>query len=285
MTNVIEVSQLTKTYQRKKILKGISFAARQGQITGFIGANGAGKTTTIKLILGLLHKTSGEIRVFGKQMSDAESEIKNRIGVVFDKGYFYENLSLSDMKNILAPSYKNWDEAAFQRYAKEFHLPLTYHISDLSKGMQMKYAIVLALSHHADLLIMDEPTSGLDPIVRNQMLDILRHFMEEEGKSVFFSTHITTDLDKTADHIIMIDDGCIVLDEDKDQLLESHLYVSGKKEDLTEELRKSFVKIEELGYHFEGLTAQPEWVRAHLSKAVCRKPTIEDIMVAYAGRS
>lgn len=285
MSNVLEISHLTKKYNRKTVLNDISFSAELGQITGFIGVNGAGKTTTIKSILGLVKKDAGEIRLFGQTMEENEREIKNRIGVVFDKGYFYENLSLNDMKNILAPAYSNWDENAFKRYARQFKLPLSYHISDLSKGMTMKYAIALALSHHADFLLMDEPTSGLDPLIRNQLLGILREYMEEGNKSVFFSTHITTDLDKIADRIVMIDNGKIVLDECKDDLLEKYTLVKGSKEELTPALRASFLHMEEHGFHFEGLTCDSAAVKRGLTKAVFAKPTIEDIMMAFAGRS
>lgn len=134
-------------------------------------------------------------------MEKSEYTIKNRIGVVLDEGYFYKEMTLKEMKSVIAPAYSNWDESVFLNYINRFNLKLNQKISTLSKGMRMKFAISIALSHHADLLIMDEPTSGLDPLIRDELMEILLNFMEEEGKSVFFSTHITSDLDKVADKL------------------------------------------------------------------------------------
>lgn len=172
-------------------MKDVSFSLPEGCITGFIGINGAGKTTTLRSILGLTKDVTGNIRFFGMDMKGNEKQIKNRIGVVLDSDCFYDDLSLEEMKKILA----------------------------------------LALSHKPELLIMDEPTSGLDPLFRSQLLDLLRDYMEQGGKGVFFSTHITSDLDKIADVLIMIDQGHIVFQEDKDELLDRYRVVKGSKED------------------------------------------------------
>lgn len=282
MNSILEVNNLRKSFKDFS-LNDISFSLEEGCVTGFIGINGAGKTTTLKTILGLNTKESGTIRLFGKDMEKNESELKNRIGVVLDDGYLYDNLSLKDMKSIIAPAYSTWDESSFNSYINRFNLKLNQKISTLSKGMHMKFAIALALSHHADLLIMDEPTSGLDPLVRSELMDIILDFMKEENKSVFFSTHITSDLDKIADMIVLIDKGKIVLTGEKDMLLESHAIVKGDKTLLNESTRNLFLRIEETPYSFEGFTNNKNDVQKQMQKILIEKPTIEDIMLSYIG--
>ncbi len=198
MENILEVSGLNKSY-RNFSLHDISISLPEGCITGFIGINGAGKTTTLRTILGLTSKLSGKVRLFGMDMETHEKQIKERIGIILDGGGFYEELNLTEMKNIVASAYKSWDETTYRMYLDRFSLSPKQKINTLSKGMRMKYALALALSHKAELLIMDEPTSGLDPLIRNQLLDILKEFMNNGGRGVFFSTHITSDLDKIAD--------------------------------------------------------------------------------------
>lgn len=282
MTAVLEVTDLNKTFANFR-LKNVTFSLKEGCITGFIGINGSGKTTTIKAILGLILKDSGSIEFSGKDMDGYERKAKNRIGFVLDEGYFYEELTLKDMKNVIAPAYSNWDEAVFSAYIKRFDLKLNQKIATLSKGMRMKYAIALALSHHADLLIMDEPTSGLDPLVRSELMAILLDFMKEDGKSVFFSTHITSDLDKIADILILIDDGKILFQEEKDRLLETHARVKGDNQLLNEENRKLFLTLHQSPYGFEGMTPDKTGVRRLMPDALIERPTIEDIMLAYIG--
>lgn len=282
MNNILEVSGLKKNFGNFS-LRDVSFSLPKGCITGFIGINGAGKTTTIKSILGLTVKDAGSIKLFGKEIQSNERELKNHIGVVLDDGYFYDDMTLMEMKSIIAPAYLNWDEAIFKSYINRFKLPSGQKIATLSKGMRMKYSITLALAHHADLLIMDEPTSGLDPLVRSELMDILLEFMKEDGKSVFFSTHITSDLDKVADVLILIDNGRIVLNEEKDIILDNHGLVKGSKEMLNENTRKLFLKLHETNYNFQGITNEKEAVRTQMRNVIIERPTIEDIMLAYIG--
>jgi len=155
MSAILEIHNLSKTFKDFS-LREVSFSLERGYIMGFIGPNGAGKSTTIKLIMNLLKRDSGEITVFGLDNLKHEKEIKNRIGFVYDGNYFYEELTVAQMKRIVAPFYKNWDEAAFQQYLRDFALPAHKKIGELSKGMKMKFSLAIALSHHAELLIMDE---------------------------------------------------------------------------------------------------------------------------------
>ncbi|MDD4337991.1 MAG: ABC transporter ATP-binding protein, partial [Firmicutes bacterium] len=195
MEKVLEVKNLNKSFDSFK-LKDISFSLESDCITGFVGANGAGKTTTIKLILDLIKKDSGEIRYFNEGLDVSSNRVKNRIGFVLDDGHFYDCLSISEMKNVIAAAYSNWDEREFKRYLEKFRLDPNQKIATLSKGMKNKFALTMAMSHHADLLIMDEPTSGLDPLVRSEFLDILLEYMKTGEKCVLFSTHITSDLER-----------------------------------------------------------------------------------------
>jgi len=282
MNTILEVKGLKKEFKSFS-LQDVSFSLQEGCITGFIGVNGAGKTTTIKSILGLVLKDAGSIKLFGKEISNNERALKDRIGIVFDEGYFYEEMTIMEMKSVIAPAYTNWDEAVFKRNIERFGLQPKQKISTLSKGMRMKYAIALALSHHADLLIMDEPTSGLDPLVRSQLMDLLLEFMKDDGKSVLFSTHITSDLDKAADIVILMDKGRIVLSEEKDVLLDTHGLVKGDRRVLNEQTRKLFLTLQETEYGFKGLTDKKAEVRQQMKGVLIERPTIEDIMLGYVG--
>ncbi|EEM55761.1 ABC transporter, ATP-binding protein [Bacillus thuringiensis serovar monterrey BGSC 4AJ1] len=279
---MLEVKNLSKAYENFS-LKDVTFSLNQDCITGFIGTNGSGKTTTIKAILGLVLKDSGKINFLEKDIDKHERKSKNKIGVVLDEGYFYDELTLKEMKNVIAPSYTEWDEQVFLKYIKRFNLNLGQKISTLSKGMRMKFAVTLALSHHADLLIMDEPTSGLDPLVRSELIDILLDFMKEPGKSVFFSTHITSDLDKIADMIILIDDGQILIDEEKDALVETHALVKGDNQLINNQTKKLFLNLSQTNYGFEGITHKIDDVCRLMPGVLMERPTIEDIMLSYIG--
>lgn len=278
MDNILEVSGLKKSYGNFA-LKDVAFSLPEGCITGFIGINGAGKTTTLRTLLHLTQKEAGTIQFFGLDMERSEKQIKDRLGIVLDDGCFYEELSLEEMKSVIAPAYTAWSERDFKQYLDMFSLDPKQKINTLSKGMRMKYALALALSHEAELLIMDEPTSGLDPLVRSQLLQILTDYMNRGGKGVFFSTHITSDLDKIADMLIMIDNGRIVFQEEKDSLLDTYRIVKGDVRALTADVRRLFLNISETAFGFTGVTKQAAEVQKYVPDAMIERPTIEDIML------
>lgn len=279
MDYILEIKNLRKEF-KNFTLDNISFNLKPGYIMGFIGPNGAGKSTTIKLIMNLLKKDEGEIRVFGKDHIKYEKEIKNKIGFVYDENYYYENLSIEQMKSIVAPFYSKWDEHQFNYYIKEFDLNPKAKIKTLSKGMKMKFSLTIALSHHADLIIMDEPTSGLDPVFRREILDILYSIIQDDSKSIFFSTHITTDLEKIADYITFINKGSIVFSKTKDEVLENYAIVKGGTSLLNNDTRKQFIGLRETSVGFEGLVDNVDKVkRAFGDSVLIEKPTLEDIMV------
>jgi ABC-2 type transport system ATP-binding protein len=262
-------------------LKDISFSLESDCITGFVGANGAGKTTTIKLILDLIKKDSGEIRYFNEGLDVSSNRVKNRIGFVLDDGHFYDCLSISEMKNVIAAAYSNWDEREFKRYLEKFRLDPNQKIATLSKGMKNKFALTMAMSHHADLLIMDEPTSGLDPLVRSEFLDILLEYMKTGEKCVLFSTHITSDLERVADVLVFIDNGELILNEEKDVLLDTYRIVKGDNSNLSERTRELFVSLRETEYGFEGITNQAKAVQQQIPDVLVERASIEDVFLGY----
>lgn len=279
MNNILEVKNLSKEYKNFK-LDNVSFNLERGYIMGFIGPNGAGKSTTIKLIMNLLKRKSGEIKIFGLDNIKNEKEVKDRIGFVYDDCYFYQDLKLKEMKNIIAPFYSRWDDSKFKKYMSDFNLDPDKKIKQLSKGMKMKYALAIALSHNAELIIMDEPTSGLDPVFRSEILDILYSLIQDESKSVFFSTHITTDLEKIADYITFLNKGKIVFSKSKDEIMESYAVVKGGKNLLNSDTKKLFVSVRENNYGFEALTNEIQNVKNEFKdKVVIEKPSLDDIMV------
>lgn len=281
MSNIIEIKNLSKNYKGFS-LNNINLSLESGYIMGFIGPNGAGKSTTIKLLMNLIQKDSGSIKIFGLDNVAHNISIKERIGFVYDENHFYEDLTVSEMAKIIRPFYSRWDEPLFQQYVKQFNLPLKKKIKVLSKGMKMKFSLAIALSHHAELLIMDEPTSGLDPLIRRELLDILQSVMNDENKAVFFSTHITSDLDKIADYITLINEGEIVFCKTKDELLEEYCLVKGKKTLLPHIDSAQFIGVHEHEYGFEALASDRNAVMKRFGDdIIIEKPTLEDIMVFF----
>lgn len=214
---MLSVKNLEKRFKNFKV-DHVSFHAERGEITGIVGNNGAGKTTILKCILGVLECDSGEITLDGLTLAHDESKYKEKIGVVFDNGYFYENLSLAEMKKIISSAYKNWNEEVYQEYLKEYKFDTKQKIETLSMGMKMKYALALALSHNAEILIFDEPTSGLDPKTRRLFCEEMVR-QKKAGKCILFSTHITSDLDKIGDKIILIEKGRVLKEASKQEFL------------------------------------------------------------------
>ena len=208
MSEVLSVRGLCKYYEKFR-LEDVTFDLRPGAITGFIGRNGAGKTTTIKSLLNFVHPDAGEIRFFGKPFEGNEAEIKGRIGFVSGGVHYYTMKKLKAITAVTRRFYPAWDENAYRGYLERFALDENKTPKELSEGMKVKYALTLALSHGAELLLLDEPTSGLDPVSRDELLEIFLD-LAERGTTIFFSTHITSDLEKSADDIIYIKGGRVV---------------------------------------------------------------------------
>ena len=278
MENILEIEGLGKEY-KGFTLKDVSFNLPRGFIMGLIGPNGSGKTTIIKLIMNLVRRNAGEIRVFGRDNLKHEVAVKERIGFVYDNPYFHDDVSLSRIRSAFALFYENWDEPLFLSLIHEFDLPLKKKFKKLSHGMKMKFALALALSHHADLILMDEPTSGLDPIFRRELLDKLSEVVMNEETSVLFSTHITSDLERIADYITFIRNGELVFSCSQDEVMENWGIIKAGKALLNEENRLEFkgIRIHEFG--IEALTSNVNDVQHRFkSDIVVEKATLEDIM-------
>ncbi|MDG5473704.1 ABC transporter ATP-binding protein [Jeotgalibacillus sp. ET6] len=278
MENVIELTNVQKSFKGFQ-LKDFSLTVKKGFVTGFIGGNGAGKSTTIKMMMNLLQPDSGSVSLFGLNYKEHEKAIKQRIGFVMDDNVFYEELSLKEMKKIIKPAYTNWDDNLFEQYIEKFELPLNKKIKTFSKGMMMKASLTVAISHHAELIIMDEPTSGLDPSFRRELLDLLHHVMQDEEKTIFFSTHITTDLERIADYITFLHNGKHIFTKEFSQIEEEYAIVKGEIDLLDRDIEREFISIRKSNHGFEALTANKKRTENMLGNmALIEKPSLEDIM-------
>ncbi|MEG2584425.1 MAG: ABC transporter ATP-binding protein [Oscillospiraceae bacterium] len=279
MENAIEIKDFSKKYNLFSI-KNMNLNIPRGYITGFVGKNGAGKSTTLKAILNMIKMDNGKISILGREMKDAEIELKNQIGAVFGEDGYIDDMTLINFSKIVSSMYENWDSKAFDGYIKEFGLPLSQKISELSKGMRVKFSITLALSHNAELFIMDEPTAGLDPIVRDEILEIFMRLIQDEKKTILFSTHITSDLDKISDFIVLIDNGEIIFNTSKDELIDSHKRIKGKKSLLDTALKDAMVDYQENENSFVGLVSNFDLLKNY-PDLIIEKPNVEDIMLFY----
>lgn len=275
MMNHIEVNHIYKRYEQFQ-LNDVSFTVPSGCVVGFIGENGAGKTTTIKSILNCIKLDQGEIKLFGTSSDDAAKE---DIGVVFDQNFFYEGITAKDIDLILKNTYKNWDSQLFYKYCTDWELPINKSMKQLSKGMKMKVSIASALAHHPKLLILDEATSGLDPISRNDILDIFLEFIQDENHSIFFSSHITSDLEKIADRIIFIHKGQILFEKDKDEIRDNYGILKTQNQDILKNAH--LIRKMRNSFGTEYLIDNRQEIRRAYPDVICDAISIDDIMVFY----
>ncbi|MBR3382099.1 MAG: ABC transporter ATP-binding protein [Clostridia bacterium] len=273
--NILEVEGLTKRYEGFT-LNGVSFSLERGYIMGFIGRNGAGKTTTMKAMLGLIGSDGGEVRVCGENIRGNEAAIKRRIGFIMGEFDCYRQAKLKTIARVTKRFYDDWDDAAYASYLKRFSLDENKKVSELSAGMRVKFALALALSHNAELLILDEPTSGLDPVSRDDLLDVFRSVIEDGTRSILFSTHIISDLEKCADHITYIREGNITLSCDVESFKSRFMLVSGSVEELRE-AKERLIGFKEHAFGFTGLIRSED--APHL-KGLRKAPAdLESIMI------
>ena len=275
--NSIEIKNLTKKY-KTFTLDNINLSIPKGYIMGFIGENGAGKTTTIKTMLNISKRDEGQIKILGKDIDLNEVEIKTKIGYV-SGDIFYPKKTIKEITKYYKRFYKDWDESIYQSYLSQFNLDSNKKIDELSKGMQLKYLITLALSHHAELLILDEPTSGLDPVARDNLLELFQTIIENEDTTILFSTHITSDLEKCADYITFIKDGRIVESCSKDDLIDAYRYVTGSESEL-EQMKSRLISYKVHAFGFNGLIMTSDCLKTDTVKI--GQPTLDDIMIFYS---
>jgi len=277
--NVLELKNICKRFPGFS-LSNISFSLPKGFIMGIVGPNGAGKTTTIQLILNMLERDSGDILIFGKDNIQNENAIKQEMGVVFDSLFYVDSWTVKDIENAVSIFYDNWKHDVFVEMIKRFELPQKKRVGEFSRGMQMKLMLACAFSHNAKLLILDEPTSGLDPAVRDEFLEILQEYIKDGEKSVLFSTHITTDLERVADYITLVNQGELIFTGSMEDLLTRYRLVKGRPKDLTPELEKIIVGLRKTDMGFEGLIETKE--TAQYRHCVIDTTTIDDIVISVS---
>lgn len=271
----IEIKDLVKQFDNFK-LGPINLTIPKGTIVGYIGQNGAGKSTTIKLLLGLLNKDSGEIKILD-EINPNSVALKDKLGIVFDDLLVPEEMTLVDVEKFCSRVYSKWNKNSFYKFKEKFNLPEKKIIKNYSRGMKMKLSMAVALSHNAELLILDEATSGLDPIVREEILDLLLDFMQDENHTILISSHILSDLEKVADYIAFINDGKILFMETKDELKENYGICTLSNEEVTSIDEEAIVgrRVHSFG--------QELLVKKNLipNSIIFQKPSIEDIMIYF----
>jgi len=278
MDHALEFESVGKRY-RGFALEEIGFALPRGHIMGLIGANGAGKTTLIKLVLNLIRRDSGTIRVFGLDNLEREVEVKRLIGFVPDEPKFHEDVPLRTLASATARFYPGWDDIRFRQLADAFELPLEKKFKKVSHGTRTKFALAMALSHNAELVLLDEPTSGLDPVFRRDLLYRLGELLQDETVSVLFSTHITADLERIADYITFLRAGRVLFSSPKDDVLDTWKVVKGGR-DVLDAGRGLFEGVRVREHGFEGLTSHADEVRRDFGNRVAvERATLDDVMV------
>lgn len=276
MEYAIELNNVCKKYSNFK-LNDINLKVPTGYTLGFIGENGAGKSTTIKLILGLIRRDSGSISVLGSPSDSITPSLKEDIGVVMDQCCLPQSLNVKELGSVFSSMYKQWDKQAYADYIVRFSLPTNKQIKEFSNGMKRKLEIACALSHNAKLLIFDEATTGLDPVVRDEILEILQGFMEDETHTIFMSSHITSDLEKICDYICLIQKGSLVFVKNKDELLEEYGVLKLSVKELQQLPSKKIIRYRKNEFGAEALVLKKDFTGSYLIDSV----TIEDIMLYY----
>lgn len=280
MEPILELENITKSFSKSNFtLDNLSFALPYGNILGFVGENGAGKTTTIGCILNTIHKDSGTIRLFGKEMQDDDTALREKIGVVYDGDNFPGFWTAKQLSQVMSGFYTCWDHGLFEKYLEEFKLPYTQKIKHFSRGMSMKLAIAAALSHHPQLLILDEATSGLDPIMRDEMLDVFLDFVQEEDHSILLSSHITSDLEKVADYITFIHNGRLILTASKDDLIYRYAVLRCKESQFQALDPADVIAFRKRDFQIDVLVADGKAVERKYKDIVTDHVSIDEIML------
>ncbi len=284
--NILEADNLVKKY-REFTLDHVTLNIPRGYIIGLIGPNGAGKSTTIKILMNIVRPNSGDVKIFGLEYKKHEKEIKNRIGYVGEVQYFYENKTVAWTGKFVSQYYIKWDENHFGQLLNDFQISRTKKVRELSRGMRVKLALAIALSHNAELIVLDEPTSGLDPVVRREVLDILMNVTLDENKSVIISSHITEDITRIADYITFMINGKIHLTVEKDNLLSNWKKIHFKKGALNREISQTLSNVKEGMFGSSGITDSYLKIKDKLAAAIEKEDVkvenvgLDDILISF----
>lgn len=280
MENILELQQVSKTFSKSNFtLDHVSFSLPYGSIMGFVGENGAGKTTTIGCILNTIAKDEGSVKLFGREMLDTDTDIREKIGVVYDGDNFPGHWSAEQLSKVMQGFYTNWDDELFRRYLEEFQLPPKQRIKHYSRGMTMKLAIAAALSHHPQLLILDEATSGLDPIMRDEMLDVFLDFVQEEDHSILLSSHITSDLEKVADYITFIHNGSLLMTVSKNDLVYHYAVMRCKESQFRSMDRSDMIAYRKRDFQIDVLVSDGKEAQRKYKNIVVDHVSLDEIML------
>lgn len=280
MNSILSLKNVNKKYEKSNFaIKDISFSVPEGSIVGFIGENGAGKSTTMNCILNVIRRDSGNIEIFGREMTDDDIDIREDMGVVYDSNNFPEYLTAKQLADILCRIYSKWDNSCFEQYLKRFGLAESQKIKTYSRGMSMKLAIAVALSHDSKLLILDEATSGLDPIMRDEILDVLLEFVKEENHSILLSSHITSDLEKIADYIVFIHNGEIILNKTKDELIYEYGVIRCSESDYQNILQEDILSSMKKDYQIDVLIKNRKLMEKKYKNLIIDSISLDEIML------
>lgn len=280
MEPILEVKHLSKSYYASDFkLEDVSFSIPYGSMMGFVGENGSGKSTVIRTILNTLKADNGTVRIFGNELSDRDTRIRQDIGVVFDAPTFSGALKAASLSNIMKQIYHNWDGKKFDALLTRFQLPDDQRFHTFSKGMLMKLSIAVALSHHPRLLILDEATNGLDPAARDDLSELFLEFLEDEGHSILFSTHITDELDKIADYITFLHHGKVLLTASKDELLYRYGVLRTRKNMFSDIDKADYLRFRERDFQTDFLITDKEQCAHKYPNTVIDTAFIDEIML------
>lgn len=276
MGNILTVNNLCKNYEAFS-LKNVSFSLDKGYIMGFIGRNGAGKTTTLKTMFNLVHHDSGAVEMFGKDFFENELFCKQHSSFMLGGANYFVSKKLKTIKSVVKKFYDEWDDEAYKSYISLFKLDENKKVSELSEGMKVKFGLALAMSHNAKFLVLDEPTSGLDPVSRDELLEIFQKLIADGERSILFSTHIISDLEKCADYITYIKEGEILASTEKDAFIDGYRVVQGKNDQLNDEMKKKLIGIKNNAFGWNALIKKED---LSLVKGLeIALPDLETIMV------
>lgn len=283
MNSTLILKNVNKKYEKSNFaIKDISFSIPEGSIVGFIGENGAGKSTTMNCILNVIRRDSGTIEIFGREMTDEDIDIRENIGVVYDSNNFPEYLTAKQLADILGRIYSKWDDFCFEQFLRRFGLPESQKIKSYSRGMSMKLAIAVALSHDSKLLILDEATSILDPIMRDEILDVLLEFVKQENHSILLSSHITSDLEKIADYIVFIHNGEIILNKTKDELIYEYGVIRCSENDFYNILPEDILSSMKKDYQIDVLIKNKKLMEKKYKNLIIDSVSLDEIMLLLA---
>ena len=274
---MLKISHLQKNYRGFSL--DCSMEVQPGMITGLIGRNGSGKSTTFKALLGLIHPDGGEIEVFGKKAEDLKPEDKQKLGVVFADSGFSMYLTAAGVANIMKSIYPDFDREKFLQQCRRFNLPTDKKIKEFSTGMKAKFKVLAALSHKAELLILDEPTVGLDVIARDEVLNMLREYMEEnESSSILISSHISSDLEQFCDEIYMIHQGKIVMKEETDRILGNYGVLKLDDRSFASLDKKYLLRIRKEAFGYSCLTDQRQFYQENYPDLTVERGTVDQVL-------